>query len=1040
MRLTKRLAVAVFLLLCGLSVSAQEKTVSGTVVSDDDNTPLYGVSVKLKGSNKGVQTNSAGYYSIQAKKGDVLTFSYVGYARQEMTVGDANMISIKLVQSDKQIGEVVVTAYGTKKNKRELAYLAQEVKGDEIAQTQRDNFINALAGRVAGANITPTSGTPGASTSIVLRGAVSIGGNNQPLIVVDGIPYDNQTMNQENLAQGNSVALGNRSSDYGNRAMDLNSEDIESVTILKGPEATALYGSDGSSGAIVIVTKKGKSGRGSVTYDNSFRWEKVYRFPELQQVYGRGLNGLADPNATVSLFGVNNTAFFGPKYSPNTTLYDNFRNFFGTGFTQRHNLNVEGGNDAVTYRLSTQYMNQKGMVPNTAFERLSVRFAGGARISKKVNINTSFNYVSSTTDKASRGVGSYFLNLLNFPADVDVRDYQTATGNRKLVRGNSTLTTEYDNPFWDVYKNTSQDKTDRITTNFTLNYDPFKWLNLNGVVGIDYYNQSGDYLVHPYSRFGTPTNGFYSIYEQITKNLSTVIKGTAKKKIGEFQNTLTIGFTAENNKTRIEGQRGEQFYEVDFKSINNTAPLSRNAVTNLFNTRKVRFFGNYTIGYKNLLFASFAGSREGASTLLSTVVDKNPFFNYGSASLSFVFSDLNIFDKQKVLSYGKARIAYGTTGKAPLTPYVIDPLFQSQITTGGGYAYGFTGNNQGLEPEFTKNFEVGGELKFFKNRLGIDFTHYELRSSKQILSARSSYGTGYVIKYFNGGEVENKGWEVVLNYNVLKRKQFNWDVTVNFDRNRGRVVRMPADLPTYYDSDTWVFGNLRSQIFAGAANGNLAGFISARNNAGKVLISPSTSLPSSNGDFVTVGNRQPDFRVGLINKFDYKDFSLSFNLDFRRGGDVFNGNEYYLFLTGGSTRTLDRDRLITITGVLADGLQNTANPTTNTITVNPYFRSDYYGSGVATEADFIETVNWMRLRDATLTYRIPQSLVKRQKVFRSAQVFVTGTDLFIVTNYTGADPSVNANTAFSRGYGGAGIDYGSLATPRGIIVGCKIQF
>ncbi len=1040
MRSTKQLAIAVFTLLFGLSASAQEKSVTGTVVSDDDNTPLFGVSVKIKGSGKGVQTNAAGYYSIQAKKGDVLTYSYVGYVRQEMTVGDGNMISIKLVQSDKQIGEVVVTAYGTKKNKRELSYLAQEVKGEEIAQTQRDNFLNALAGRVAGANITPTSGAPGASTSIVLRGAVSIGGNNQPLIVVDGIPYDNQTMNQENLAQGNSVSLGNRSSDYGNRAMDLNSEDIESVTILKGPEATALYGSDGSSGAIVIVTKKGKSGRGNVTYDNSFRWEKVYRFPEQQKVYGRGLNGVADPNATVSLFGVNNTAFFGPKYTPNTQLYDNFKNFFGVGFTQRHNLNVEGGNDGVTYRLSTQYMNQDGMVPNTAFERLSVRFSGGAKISKKVNITSSFNYVASVTDKASRGVGGYFLSLLNFPADVDVRDYQTPNGNRKLVRGTSALTSEYDNPYWDVNKNTAQDKTDRFTTNLTVNYDPFKWLNLNGVVGIDTYTQTGDFLVHPYSRFGVSTNGFYSIYEQITKNLSTVLKGTLKRKFGQFQNNLTVGFTADDNKTRIEGQRGEQFFEINYKSINNTTPLSRNAVTNIFNTRKVRFFGNYTIGYKNMLFASFAGSREGSSTLLSTVVDKNPYFNYGSASLSFVFSDLNIFEKQHVLSYGKARISYGTTGKAPLIPYVIDPLFQSQITTGGGYAYGFFGNNQGLQPEFTKNFEVGGELKFFKNRLSLDVTHYELRSSKQILSARSSYGTGYVIKYFNGGEVENKGWEAVINYNVIKKKKFNWDVTVNFDRNRGRIVSMPADLPTYYDSDTWVFGNLRSQVFAGAANGNLAGYTSARNNAGQILISPTSSLPSSNGDFVTVGNRQPDFKVGLINKFDYKDFSLSFNLDFRKGGDVFNGNEYYLFLTGGSTRTLDRERLINITGVLNDGLQNTATPTPSTITVNPYFRSDYFGSGVATEADFIESVNWMRLRDVTFTYRLAQSVVKKQKVFRSAQVFVTGTDLFIVTNYTGADPSVNTNTAFSRGFGGAGIDYGSLATPRGIIVGCKFQF
>lgn len=1035
--------ISLIFFLVPVFASAQ---VTGVVIGDDDNAPLRDVTVTVKGTKTATKTNQAGYYSIQAVKGQVLVFTFVDYAKQEVTVGNDNKINIRLVQAQKQLGEVVVTAYGVKKSKRELGYTAQDVKGEEIAQTQRDNWINALAGRVAGANITPTSGTPGASTTIVLRGAISIGNSNSPLFVVDGVPYDNQTMNQENLASGTQAvnAFANRNSDYGNRAMDLNPEDIESVTILKGPEATALYGSDGASGAIVITTRKGKAGKATVRYGNSFRWEKLYRFPEIQTTYGRGSAGIADPNAVTNPFASGNVyAYFGPKYKEGTQLYDNINNFFRTGFSQRHNVDVEGGGDVTTYRLSGSYFNQNGIIPNTGYEKLTVGLNGSAKVSKKFSITSGITYSNSTTDKASKGAGGYLLNLLNYPSELDVRDYQNADGTRKLYRSNSTaLSAEFDNPFWDVYKNTAQDKTNRLTLTLTLNADPFKWLNLSATTGLDVYSQTGDFLMHPQSRFGFAVNGFYTVYEQNTKNMSNVIKGTLKKKFGKFSNSLTLGFANDDNKTRIDAQRGERFFELNFKSLNNTDPLSLFAKTTVLNTRKVRFFGTYSLGYNNLVYASLAGSREGTSTFLSREVNKDPFYNFGSASLSFVFGDLKIFDKLPWFSYGKARISYGTTGKGLYQPYLIDRLFAQATSTGGGFANGVFGNNFGLEPERTENFEFGAELKFFNNRLSIDFTRYSLVSKGQIIANRVSYGTGYVLKYLNGGSVENRGIEAVVTANVIKSKKLNWDVTVNFDRNRGKVISLPSGLPTYYDSDTWVFGNIRSQVFPGASISNLASSQIVRNTAGQIIINPLTGLPSINSalDFVPVGDRQPDFKIGLINTFYYKNFTLSFNLDFRKGGDVWNGNEYYLYVTGLSKRTLDRETPVVINGVLNDGLQNTTNPTRNTITVYPYYRSDYYTAGNVTEADFIETVNWMRLRDATLTYNLPKSLLKRQKIVSNASVFITGTDLFMITNYTGADPSVNSNTAFSRGFGGSGIDYGSISTPRGINVGCKIQF
>ena len=351
-----------------------------------------------------------------------------------------------------------------------------------------------------------------------------------------------------------------------------------------------------------------------------------------------------------------------------------------------------------------------------------------------------------------------------------------------------------------------------------------------------------------------------------------------------------------------------------------------------------------------------------------------------------------------------------------------------------------TGNNFGLEPERSKNLEYGFEMNMFKNRIKLDVTRYQLNSEKQLLAARSSYGTGYVIKWFNGGEVQNKGWEVQLGITWVKKKDFTWESNFNFDKNVGKVVSMPADLPTYYDSDTWVFGNLRSQYFVGSNIGNLAATKFKRTANGDLIISPTSGLPVKDDLYTSVGDRQPDFKLGIVNKINYKDLSLSFNIELRKGGSVFNATEYLLYLTGYSTRTLDREEARVIPGVLQDGLENTANPTKNTIAITPMNNSLYYSSTTATsEEDFVEDVSWFRMRDITLAYRLPKKLLRNQTVVKDASVFFTGTDLFMFSNYTGADPSVNSNNASNRGFGGAGIDYGALSIPRGFNFGLKIQ-
>lgn len=1025
-----------FLVLSTNPIMAQEKNLSGKVTDLADNTALRDVSVTVKGSSVATKTNQEGIFNIRASKGQVLVFTFIGFTRQEITVGDGTVYNVTLAQSDKELGEVVITAYGIKRDRKSLGYSPVEIKGEEIAQTKRENFINSLAGRVPGATITTTSGTPGSSAQIILRGAVSVDGDNQPLFVVDGVPYDNQTINQESLVPASNpsgVGFANRNSDYGNRAMDLNPDDIENVTILKGPEATALYGAAGASGVIIITTKKGAKGRGSITYDNTFRFEKVYRFPEIQTTYGRGRNGVSDPTSSY---------YFGPKYAPGTQLFDNFDNFLKTGMTQKHNLSIEGGSDVNTFRFSTGYTKQEGVIPTSKFERLSLRISGSSKINKQLTVSATANYVNSKTDKVSKGTGSYFLTLLAWPKDDDVRNYLNSDGSRRILKGGNLLS-ETDNPFWDVNNNPANDKTDRFTFNNTISYDVLKWLNLTSNIGADIYATQGLYAINPQSRYGAATNGFLSQYTQNTTNISANVRAGIKKDFKKFSNNLVVGFNIDNNKTRIESQRGEQFIEPNFLSLNNVAPLTVAARTTILNYRKVRWFGSYTAGYAKLLYLTFAGSIEGDSRLTSKFYQKSPYFKYGAASLAFNFTELSFFKNISWLDGGKLRIGYSTTGKAPYAPYIIDFGFGSVITTGGGYALGVTGGNENLKPELTKQLEYGGEFKFLKNRLSLDVSYYQLRSKDQILAVRSSYGTGYVLKFINGGLVQNRGMEVVLKGTPVQTKDLSWDVTVNYSFNRGKILEMPGDVPQFYNSDTWLYGNARSIAYKGGQLGNISTDDFQRNDRGDILISTTTGLPlkAAAGSFTNItGNREPKASFGFINSVTYKNFNLNFNIDIRIGGDIFNGNELYLYNLGLSKKTLNREDAVVIKGVLADGLQNTANPTVNTIAIQPAYRNDYYITNYI-EQEFIEKdINWLRLRDITLSYRIPSSLLKRQKVVRSASVFVTGTDVFMFTNYSGADPNVSGLTASARGYGGGGFDYGALANPRGISFGVKVQF
>lgn len=1046
MRTPLKLLIAVVCLFHGLYATAQEKSISGTVLSDDDGQPLPGVTVTNSVTNKRTQTNQAGYYTLVADKGQKIVFTYVGYVAQNVVVGDDKSISVRLVSSSKEMDNVVVTGYGQTRNKKELGYQTVTVKGEDVAQTRRDNFLNALAGRVPGITVTSTSGVPGASAQIMLRGGVSIGGNNQPLFVVDGVPMDNSSVDQENLlGASSSISLANRNQDYTNRIADLNPEDIETITILKGPEATSLYGSDGAAGAIVITTKKGKGGQTKINYTNSFTLSEVYRYPQLQTTYNRGNNGITDFTA----YNQANTAYaagfpyYGSKYPEGTVRYDNLKNFFKKSFTTQHNLSLEAGTADFNYRMSAGYLKANGIVPNTSYEKANVRFSANAKLNKRMNITSSWTYVYSINHKPIKGQGSFYTNLLSFPTDMDIREYQNPDGTRKLLRG-LALSDEVDNPLWEANKNYGLDKNERWTGNTNFTYNITKGLSFNGILGLDQYTTNGLMFYHPQSKAALTIGGFVGTYEQIFKAINGTGRLTYRKTIAnKFSNDFYVGSYFENNNSSLNSQRGERLLEPTHSSINNTDPTSRDSRLQQYQVRKVRFYGGYTFGYDNLAYITLTGTREGVSTLTSKYKDKQPFFNYASISGSFILSDLQFMKPLKWLTYAKLRTSYASTGKGPIRPYIIDWTFQPQNSTGGGYALGVTLNNFDLTPEFSNNFEVGGEAKFLNNRIGIDVAYFKNRVKNQIIANRMSYATGGILKFVNGGSLLAEGWEVQFTAAPFRSKTFSWDITVNFDKARTIIEKMPGNLPFYYDSDTWLYGNVRSQVGVGQSLGNLSGNTYNKTKSGELLVSPTTGLPTTADlSWASIGDRTPDYKFGIINTLNYKDIFLSFNLDIRKGGDVFNANEMMMTILGVSKRTENREDPRVIKGILQDGLENTETPTKNTIAITPYFRSSYYSStGSISDADYVESVNWLRMRDITLGYQLPSSIIKRQKVFRSVSIYTTVTDVFLITNYSGVDPNVNGlNASNTRGFGGAGIDFGAVPNPRSYSAGVKLNF
>ncbi len=1017
------------LLFCISSGMAFAQTrITGTVV-DEKGDPIVGASVVVQGSGIGSSSDVNGRFSIainnQAKN---LVVSSIGYVKQIIPIENKTQFSIVLKDDAKTLQDVEITAeFGMKRIARAVGSSAQNVKASDIIESGRDNFISALQGRVSGMNVISSSGAPGASNTVVLRSVTSISGNNQPLYVIDGIPMNNSSFDASTLGK---ASLGSNNLDFSSRGNDFNPEDIESMTVLKGAAAAVLYGSEASNGAIIITTKKGRAGKGQITYSNTFRWDNSYGYPEIQQKYANGAYG------TTNYY---YTSRYGGLYPEGTTLYDNISSVFQTGFTNKHNLSIDAGTDKSTMRAGFSYLGQQGVVKTTSYDRLNLSLSGKSQITKWLAFEANMQYTNTKNNKVMKGTDGPLYMAMRWPIVDDMSNYYASDGVRMRMPDYYT-DTDLLNPMFGLYKNKYYDTSNRflITTSSTVN---IKNLFLRAVLGWDVAMQDFIISQHPYYSNNNLGDGYYNLtksnFSNPTLNLLTGYNNSFFN--DKFTFSAQLGYhQLENGVTQVI-TAGSKFIIPDMQSINNVTPATVTGSQRTTKRRIQAISGQFEFGYNNLAFLTLRGRNDWSSTLPK---ENNSYF-YPAVEGSFVVTELGNLKNNKTMDYLKLRATWARVGR-DAGPLEIDPQLIPTNLTGGGFKYDFTGPNKNLKPEMTSSREIGFEAKFFDSRIATDFTYFATHCSEQIVkNFRLSYATGFVLNTMNVGTFNTWGWEWHIDADIIRQSNgLKWNVGFNASHTGSKVVDLPANVAEYYNPYTWASGNLRNGIIVGNPVSTITGLAYKRNDAGQILIDPTTGLPlTETNKWSVLGDREPLLRYGFSTVLSYKGVRLSALLAGRYKATVVNGTKRTMMSTGTSIESVNlRERgPIIFNGVLKDGNENTANPTPNNIAVDyrTYGASVYAGA----DEDWVEkNVNYLRLQELRVSYRLPGSLTKNLKILSFADIFVQGNDLFILTNYSGIDAAGNVVSASAGGTGGEGYDVWSLPSPRGISIGFNLTF
>lgn len=1005
------LMLAVFL-WSGLQIAmAQSRPVRGQVL-DEKGEGVPGASIQVKGSTTGTITDLDGNFSIDVPDDkETLVINAVGYASQEVRAGDGdNAVSIKLSTSNLLLGETIVTALGIKKEKKSLGYSVSEVGADQIEKSGERNAIQSLAAKAPGIQVISSAGTPGASSKILIRGNSTFTGSNAPLVVVDGIPIDNST--SQPTGADNPFNANLSGVNEANRALDINPDDIESVSVLKGPAAAALYGASGGNGAIIITTKKGKYGASNtlgITFNSSIELNKVSRLPKQQTIYAQGNGGLYTPGITPNSWG--------PKMdSLGITPFDNYGNFYQTGVGYNNSLSLTGGNDNTVFRASIGNYTTKGMIPNSKLGRTTVTLNAESKLATWLTVGGSANFAHTESRMVQNGsnIAGPALSLFRMPTSYDVTknyyDPITHTGDNYF--------TAYDNPLFTVNRNPYNSYTNRILGNTYLNADITKDLKFTYKIGVDAYGTETQQIYDLGSKGNDAADGSGQLNKSNTNYLQVYSDAILRytKKFGDFDFGLMGGYNYWYSETRYNFMRGTT---LTVPGVYNLGVASALYASNSdgFN-RSQAFYGELNLGYKSFIYLNATARNEWNTAFGKT---NNSFF-YPNANLSWIFSEH--IEQNSVLSYGKLRLAISKAGIPPNLysdrNYYLQPFLTDGNTNGNGFPYlgqvGYmTGNTNfpgGLKPETVTGKEIGVELRLWKNRISLEATYYNQTSNDLLLVKPVAPSSGYVAEYINAGKMRNKGVELALSIDVVKTRDFTVNIGGNWSRNISEVLALDKGVDEI--SIESGFSSMGSFAIVGQPYGVFYGTAWSRNAAGQILIDEE-GYPIVDPVAKNLGNPNPDWLMGLTGNFSYKGLTLSMLWDIRHGGKIWNGTAARLNNVGISEASADREREYVVEGVYDEGTDKAGQSNTTPIPAVDYFRY-VLGDGLGGPAEnAIEDGGWVRLRSLGLSYRYSfKGSPTSKNPFKYIEVGVTGRNLILSTKYSGVDPESSLTGAGSN--------------------------
>jgi TonB-linked SusC/RagA family outer membrane protein len=1056
------LAILVFACIQAYS----QRVVTGTV-TDPDGNPLPFLTVAVKGTTSGTVTNDQGAYSINVPAGsDILVFSFVGMETQEIKV-TKNVINLVMQPSAYALKDVVVTALGITRDKKALGYTVQEVTGDEINKRGNSDIVSSLSAKAAGVQITSSSSNAGSASYMTIRGAASLTGNNQPLFVVDGMP-----MSSEPSYRGSTGQSGVYSS---SRSIDLNPDDIASISVLKGGAATALYGLQASNGVVLITTKKGAlDQKMKITLHSSVGVKELGKYIELQDKYGQGLNGqwrskyngVWGPRLDTCTYSTDPSLWANPlldvdgaivsnnkTYVPSGTgepvkTYDQYA-FFQKGISTDNNLSIEAGSKNSTYFFSVGDVEEKGIVPNNTFGRTSIRLNADTKLSQKVTTGANVMYANTRNNLireggTSSGIG---IGLYRTPCTFDnSAGYKLPDGTQRTYTGvNGT----YNNPYWTVNEQFFKDKVDRFVGNTFVKANILDWLSLSYNVGVDWYVRRFQDVYNWYS-VGNQT-GYLRERSEFHAMFNSDLIVSINKKFGD-----ELGFNL---------NLGQNMFQQNYKYLTAyTADLSIPGLYNVDNTSKqtagegttnyrtAALFADLSVDFRNMLYFGATLRNEWSTTM----PEENLSALFPSFSASFIFTQLAPLQNNKILSFGKLRASWAKTANIA-DPYRTSSYFASgsaddYYTSGisfpfmgvAGYTVGNTVGNPKLRHETQKSFETGAELRFLQDRVGLDFSYFLNKNTDLLLSVPISGSTGFSSAYMNAASMESKGVEISLNAIPVRFKEFQWEITANFTKMKNPVTGLAKDVDFVL-----LNGDTKAQINAavGQDYATIYGFDWWRDENGNILINdnPADSHPdgfpwTNNTVTVPLGKVSPDWTLNIYNTFTYKGISLTALIDIKQGGYNNDGTRFNLNYYGQTMETLDRETPVVFEGVyghvdvngniISNGVKNT----TEVIKDQSWYRGEnsFTSGGAATQA--VEDASWVRLREISLSYAFSQSLLSKIKI-KGLEVYATGNNLILITPYRGGDPETSVYGATN----GQGFDYFASPGVKSYIFGIKLS-